>query len=67
MSHCKLKLEKPKWGGKKPTCKASLVLFPCLTNKMLKEGGKNHFDSWCLAFCFCFSPVIPFVVTSSFG
>lgn len=54
-------------GGKKPTCKASLVLFPCLTNKMLKEGGKNHFDSWCLAFCFCFSPVIPFVVTSSFG
>lgn len=32
-------------------CKPSLATFPSLANKTLKEGGKNHLDSQCLAFC----------------
>ena len=32
-------------------CKPSLPTFPSLANKTLKEGGKNHLDSQCLAFC----------------
>ena len=68
-----------KKGGKKKVgrvqCKPSLTTFPSLPNKTLKEGGKNHLDSQCLAFCFCLfvclfvfvCVVLPFVVTSFLG